>query len=49
MENSMLCINVALVVSYPFVALVFSYIFASEQLVHALYEAKYREEKVCYL
>ena len=46
MENSMFCIYVALVVSYRIVALVFSYILASKQLVHPLFKAKYREEIV---
>ena len=39
-------LDVALVVSYRIVALVFSYIWASEQLVHVLIREKYRREIV---
>ena len=39
-------VDVALVVSYRIVALVFSYIGASEQLVHVLIREKYRREIV---
>ena len=42
-------LDVALVVSYRIVALVFSYILASKQLVRSLFKAKYREENVCIL